>query len=86
MSSRSTASDAFDALSEPEPFTGTVMLATVPALLTSTVMGPFNSSLANARRLRSAIALWASGDRTSSALTTTLAGIPSPGKDAWSCL
>ena len=42
MSSRSTASDVLDALSEPEPSTGTAMLATVPALLMSTVMGPFS--------------------------------------------
>ena len=71
--------DAFEAASVPFPAIGTVMFATVPALLTSTVIGSNARPLASARRSSSAIARFTVGVRTLGASTTTFAGRAEPG-------
>ena len=76
---RNIRNEAFEAASVPFPAIGTVMFATVPALLTSTVMGSNARPLASACRSSSAIALCTVGVVTLGASTTTLAGRAEPG-------
>ena len=63
----------------PFPAIGRVMFATVPASLTSTVIGANARPLASARRFSSSIALCIAGVRTLGASATTFAGSAEPG-------
>ena len=76
---RRSASERFDALSEPLPSIGIVMFATVPALLTAIVIGSCARPLASARRSSWEIAERTAGAFTFAALTITFAGSAVPG-------
>ena len=81
-SSRRTASDRSDAASVPVPFTPSETTATVLSGLISTLAGALSSPVAIASFWSASIAAFASGEVTSSAFTTTSAGICPPGKAA----
>ena len=79
ISSRSSASEALETESVPLPSIGMVMFATVPASLTTTVIGSCMRPLASARSRSRSMAACIVGSFTSGALTTTLAGRAVPG-------
>ena len=82
-SSRSTSSERFDASSVPLPLIDSDTIATVLSGLIVDAGGLGElTPLAIAWSCRSLIAVWTSGAVTSAALTTTLAGVVSPGNAA----
>jgi hypothetical protein len=77
---RSAASASSDALSVPSPFIGMSTVATRLSGLTVTSSGPFILPVANTRSPSCFVAAAICGVVTSSACTTTTAGICPPGK------